>query len=166
VRLCCRSNSLISDFTLNKAAHLVNTDLVNNLANLVSRASGKTLNPKQKYPSFDIEVMEHDLKGTAEKIVMSLNELAGWTFFKSLMKLFYLEKVSEHYDKMQFHKGLEELANAAKNANAFFQFHAPWRMSEGPDKQTILFIVYETVRIVSLLLQPVVPDYANRTLTR
>lgn len=67
---------------------------------------------------------------------------------------------------MLFHRGLEELASATKNANAFFQLHQPWRMSEGPDKQTVLFIVYETIRIVSLLLQPIVPHYADRTLKR
>lgn len=62
---------------MNKAVHLVNTDLVNNLGNLLSRASGKQMNPKQKYPSFDVEVMEHVLKGTGEKFVLSLNELTG-----------------------------------------------------------------------------------------
>jgi methionyl-tRNA synthetase len=75
-------------------------------------------------------------------------------------------KVGEHYDKMLFHRGLEELANATKNANAFFQLHQPWNMSEGPDKQTILFIICETIRIVNLLLQPIVPSYADRTLSR
>ncbi|KAI6190784.1 Methionine--tRNA ligase, mitochondrial [Aphelenchoides bicaudatus] len=141
-----------ANFMMNKAVHLVNTDLVNNLANLISRSTGKAMNAKQKYPPFDLEVMEHVLKGTGEKIVLSLNDLAG--------------RVGEHYDKMLFHRGLEELASVTKNANAFFQLHQPWRMSEGPDKQTVLFIIYETVRIVSLLLQPIVPAYADRVLTR
>lgn len=65
---------------MNKAVHLVNTDLVNNLANLISRSTAKAMNPKQKYPSFDLEVMEHVLKGTGEKFVLSLNELAGKFF--------------------------------------------------------------------------------------
>lgn len=65
------------DFTLAKAVHLVNADLVNNLANLISRSTANSINPKQKYPSFDLEVMEHVLKGTGEKIVLMLNELAG-----------------------------------------------------------------------------------------
>jgi len=141
-----------ANFTINKAIHLVNSDLVNNLANLTSRSAALSMNPKQKYPSFDVEVMEHVLKGTGEKIVLSLKDLP--------------EKVGEFYDKMLFHRGLEELANAAKNANAFFQLHEPWRMSEGPDKQTVLFIIYETVRIINILLQPVVPNYADRSLTR
>jgi methionyl-tRNA synthetase len=62
---------------MNKAVHVVNSDLVNNLANLLSRSSALTMNPKQKYPSFDVEVMEHDLKGSGENIVNSLNGLAG-----------------------------------------------------------------------------------------
>lgn len=66
---------------MNKAVHLVNTDLVNNLANLVSRSTAKTMNPKQRYPSFDLEVMEHVLKGSGEKFVLALNELAGGLFW-------------------------------------------------------------------------------------
>ena len=67
---------------------------------------------------------------------------------------------------MLFHRGLEAIAEASKNANAFFQLHAPWNMKEGPEKQTILFIVCETARIANVLLQPVVPQYARRSLTK
>lgn len=56
---------------------MINADLVNNLGNLVNRGTVKKLNPKQKYPSFDVEVMEHELKGTGEKLVLELKALPG-----------------------------------------------------------------------------------------
>lgn len=61
---------------MSKAVHTVNADLVNNLANLLSRASAATMLTKQRYPSFDVEVMEHVLKGTGEKLALSLKSLA------------------------------------------------------------------------------------------
>ncbi|KAI6217936.1 Methionine--tRNA ligase, mitochondrial [Aphelenchoides fujianensis] len=141
-----------ANFTMTKAVHTVNADLVNNLANLVTRATANTMCPKQKYPSFDVEVMEYVLKGSGETLALSVNQLAA--------------RVSDHYDKQQFHRGLEAIAEVGNHANAFFQLHAPWKLKEGPEKQTILFIVCETARIASLLLQPIVPDYARRMLAR
>lgn len=96
--------------------------------------------------------MEHVLKGSGETLALSLNGLA--------------KRVAEHYDRMLFHRGLEAIADVGKNANAFFQMHAPWKLKDGPEKQTILFIVCETARIANVLLQPIVPNYARRSLTR
>lgn len=60
---------------------MINSDLVNNLGNLLNRATTKRLNPTQRYPAFDVEVMEHDLKGTGEKLVLELKTLLGNTTF-------------------------------------------------------------------------------------
>ncbi|CAD5227756.1 unnamed protein product [Bursaphelenchus okinawaensis] len=134
-----------------KAVNTVNTDLVNNLGNLLSRSTANSLNPKQRYPSFDIEVMEHELKATGEKMAMQLKTLR--------------DRVSENYDKMRFYKGLELIAEAGNNANVFFQLHKPWLM-KGLELQTVLYLIYETSRICSLMLQPIVPGYADRSLKR
>ncbi|KAI6181887.1 Methionine--tRNA ligase, mitochondrial [Aphelenchoides besseyi] len=141
-----------ANFTMAKAVHTVNADLINNIGNLVSRATAPTMCPKQRYPSFDVEVMEHVLKGSGEALALSLKQLAP--------------RVAEFYDKQSFHRGLEIIAEVGNHANAFFQLHTPWKLKEGPEKQTILFIVLETARIANILLQPIVPDYARRSLTR
>ncbi|KAH7708749.1 methionyl-tRNA synthetase [Aphelenchoides avenae] len=141
-----------SNYTTLKAINVINADLVNNLGNLVNRGTVKKLNPKQKYPSFDVEVMEHELKGTGEKLVLELKALP--------------EKVAAHYDNMLFYKGLELIANAGRNANAFFQLHEPWKLSQGPKLSTVLYLTYETARICNVLLQPIVPSYADRVLSR
>uniref|UniRef100_A0A7E4VJR1 Methionine--tRNA ligase, mitochondrial n=1 Tax=Panagrellus redivivus TaxID=6233 RepID=A0A7E4VJR1_PANRE len=139
------------NFTMTKAVNMVNADLVNNLGNLLSRCSVPKLNPKQRYPAFDVEVMEHELKATGEKLVFDLQALP--------------EKVSKCYDDLLFYRGLEHIFDQVRNTNAFFEVHKPWKL-KGADRSTVLFLTYETVRVASLLLQPIVPDFANRALTR
>jgi len=140
------------NFTMTKAVNMVNADLVNNLGNLLRRCSVPKLNPKQRYPAFDVEVMEHELKATGEKLVHDLQALP--------------EKVSKCYDDLLFYRGLEHIFDQLRNTNAFFEVHKPWKMSKGPDLSTVLFLTYETVRVSSLLLQPIVPEFADRALTR
>ncbi|CAD5235215.1 unnamed protein product [Bursaphelenchus xylophilus] len=139
------------NFTLLKAVTTVNADLVNNLGNLLQRSTAISMNPKQKYPSFDVEVMEHELRATGEKMVLQLKTLR--------------DRVSDSYDKMMFYKGLELISEAGNNANVFFQLHKPWQM-KGPELQTVLYLIYETSRICNLLLQPIVPYYAEKSLKR
>jgi methionyl-tRNA synthetase len=140
------------NFTMNKAVNLVNAELGKSLGNLLNRCSVPTLNPKQRYPAFDVEVMEHELKATGEKLVRDLNSLN--------------DKVSKCYDDLLFYRGIEHIFDQVRNTNAFFEIHQPWKMKKGADLSTILFLTYETVRVASLLLQPVVPEYADKALSR
>jgi methionyl-tRNA synthetase len=140
------------NFTLNKAVNLVNSELVKSLGSLLNRCSVPTLNPKQRYPAFDIEVMEYELKATGEKLVQDLNALN--------------DKVSKCYDDLLFYRGIEHIFDQVRNTNAFFELHKPWKMKKGADLSTILFLTYETVRVASLLLQPIVPEFADKALSR
>uniref|UniRef100_A0AC34FC73 Methionine--tRNA ligase, mitochondrial n=1 Tax=Panagrolaimus sp. ES5 TaxID=591445 RepID=A0AC34FC73_9BILA len=137
---------------MNKAVNLVNAELGKALGSLLNRCSVPTLNPKQRYPSFDVEVMEHELKATGEKLVRDLNSLN--------------DKVSKCYDDLLFYRGIEHIFDQVRNTNAFFEIHKPWKMKKGADLSTILFLTYETVRVASLLLQPVVPEFADKALSR
>lgn len=71
---------------MTKAVNLVNAELCNSLGNLLNRCSVPKLNPKQRYPAFDVEVMEHELKATGEKLVHDLNALNGMAFYHCLVK--------------------------------------------------------------------------------
>jgi hypothetical protein len=43
--------------------------------------------------------------------------------------------------------------------NKYFQESAPWALSEQPQRRaTVLFLALETLRVVGLLLQPVIPQ--------
>ncbi|TKR82588.1 hypothetical protein L596_016285 [Steinernema carpocapsae] len=140
------------NFTVTKAVSMINADLVNNLGNLLNRAVVDKLNPKQRYPALDQEVMERDLNKTAAVLVGELDSLK--------------DKCGAAYDKLRIYRALDAITSVAKNANAFYQMHEPWKLSQGPKLNSILYITYETTRITSILLQPVVPEYAKRALDR
>uniref|UniRef100_A0AC34F2L5 Methionine--tRNA ligase, mitochondrial n=1 Tax=Panagrolaimus sp. ES5 TaxID=591445 RepID=A0AC34F2L5_9BILA len=74
--------------------------------------------------------------------------------------------LSKCYDDLLFYRGIEHIFDQVRNTNAFFEIHKPWKMKKGADLSTIIFLTYETVRVVSLLLQPVVPEFADKALSR
>ncbi|KAI1718967.1 methionine--tRNA ligase [Ditylenchus destructor] len=76
------------------------------------------------------------------------------------------ERVGIHFDNLAFQKGIDAIEETVRHANTFFHAQAPWKMSQGEELSTILFLTYEACRISSVLLQPIVPDLANRILSR
>uniref|UniRef100_A0AC34FG83 Methionine--tRNA ligase, mitochondrial n=1 Tax=Panagrolaimus sp. ES5 TaxID=591445 RepID=A0AC34FG83_9BILA len=141
-----------SNITISKAIDLINSELVNALGNLLSRSTVQKLNPNQIYPTFYDEVLKSKLKEDGQQIVDGLNSLA--------------ENVTKCFDELYFYRGLEFIFEQIRNTNALLEIHRPWNMTEGPELSTILFISYETIRIANILLQPLVPEYSNKALTR
>uniref|UniRef100_A0A914Z9S6 Methionine--tRNA ligase, mitochondrial n=1 Tax=Panagrolaimus superbus TaxID=310955 RepID=A0A914Z9S6_9BILA len=138
--------------TIPKAIDLVNSELVNALGNLLSRCTVHKLNPNQVYPTFYDEILKSSLKEDGQRIVDGLNSLA--------------ENVTKCFDELYFYRGLEFIFEQIRNTNALLEIHRPWNMTEGPELSTILFISYETIRISNILLQPLVPEYSNKALSR
>ena len=111
-----------SDFTPTKALQVINSDLVNNFGNLLSRSTVAKLNPEQKYPKMERGALSDSGKIASEELVRSLDEIGRQT--------------AEQYDAMLFYKGIEGLMGVLKQANGFFQAQEPWKMS--PSKQVCL----------------------------
>lgn len=141
-----------ANFTMSKAVNVVNTDLVNNLANLLQRASTRKLNPKQIYPAFHLKLLSGDLNILANSLIENLNQLR--------------DQCMEHYNSMMIYKSLDSICAAARQTNVFFQLSQAWKLDSSEKLSTILHLVYEAVRICNILLQPVVPEYATRSLDR
>uniref|UniRef100_A0A914PVR4 Methionine--tRNA ligase, mitochondrial n=1 Tax=Panagrolaimus davidi TaxID=227884 RepID=A0A914PVR4_9BILA len=141
-----------SNITIPKAIDLINSELVNALGNLLSRCTVDKLNPNQVYPTFYDEVLKSTLKENGQQLVDGLNSLA--------------ENVTNCYDNLYFYRGLEPIFEQIRSTNALLEIHRPWNMKEGSELSTILFISYETIRIANILLQPIVPEYANKSLSR
>ncbi|PAV61307.1 hypothetical protein WR25_18165 [Diploscapter pachys] len=139
-----------SNYTEKKAVEVINADLVNNLGNLLSRSTIDKLNPAQKYPPFDISTLDESSNVSA--LLADIHQIR--------------EKVAHSFDDLMFYKGLEHVMALLKQANGFFQLNQPWKMRDGPKLQSILYLTYESVRISSVLLQPIVPNLADRCLTR
>jgi methionyl-tRNA synthetase len=124
-----------------------NTDLANNLGNLVSRV----LAMQQKYfdgavqplgPEWPIED-----KQLRDKFAQAESDL------------------HDHMSKLQFHRALEGIWSALDHANRYIVQTAPFTMVKDPSKQArvgeVLHHLLEVVRILSRSLAPFMPDTTN-----
>jgi methionyl-tRNA synthetase len=102
--------------------------------------------------------------------------------------------VTEHFDRCDFAKGIERIFAIIHETNAYFTHNQPWRLAkiikeanltspsfqtttttmETPSKMeyhedrlsTVMFTTLECIRIVSLLLQPIMPTSTSNILDR
>ncbi|CAI4221579.1 unnamed protein product [Auanema sp. JU1783] len=139
-----------SNFTEVKALNVINSDLVNNLGNLLSRSTVPKLNVNQIYPNSND--LDERLLASANELIEELNVIR--------------DKTTKHYDDLMFYKGIEAIMSVLKQANGLFQLHEPWKMTEEKKLSSLLFICYESVRISAILLQPIIPSVSDHTLTR
>lgn len=120
----------------------INSDLANDLGNLVSRTVGMI----EKY--FDGKLpaertataFDADLKATAVEI---------------------LPKVEENMDQMHFSDALMEIWNLIRRTNKYIDETQPWILCKEEEKKAelanALYHVAESIRIISILIQPFMP---------
>jgi len=77
-----------------------------------------------------------------------------------------LEQVRVAFDRQQFHEGLEAIWLVVRAANGYVDRQAPWSLKKTDLARmgTVLYVLVETLRRISLLLQPVMPDSIARLL--
>ncbi|EYC45587.1 hypothetical protein Y032_0422g1184 [Ancylostoma ceylanicum] len=141
-----------SNFSREKAINVINSDLVNSIGNLLSRATVKKLNPSQEYRNFTKDALDGDLAQMATSLLEELEQVR--------------EKTLQLYDDMLFYKAIEGILSVVKSGNGFFQFAQPWKLEQGEKLDSVLYLTYEVVRITSVLLQPVIPSLADQALNR
>ncbi|MFE3191801.1 methionine--tRNA ligase [Nocardia sp. NPDC059240] len=78
--------------------------------------------------------------------------------------------VRAEFDVQQIHLGLEQLWLTLGETNRYFSAQAPWTLAKSGTPEdvaregTILYVTMEVLRIVSILVQPVIPASAGKIL--
>ncbi|WP_422745085.1 methionine--tRNA ligase [Mycobacterium sp. WMMD1722] len=123
----------------------INADLANELGNLAQRSlSMVAKNLEATVPSpGEFTAEDTALLGAADAL---------------------MDRVRDCYDQQAMHLALEAIWSVLGAANRYFSAQEPWVLrksetAEGQDRfRTVLYTTLETVRIATLLSQPVMPD--------
>src|SRR6201988_3851266 len=77
-----------------------------------------------------------------------------------------LDRVRGHYDATAMHLALEAIWSVLGRANKYFSAQEPWVLRKTDEERfrTVLYTTLETVRIATLLSQPVMPESTGKML--
>lgn len=125
-------------------AERINSDLANDLGNLLNR----TLGMIGKYTDGQIPTL-----GNLEPIDQDLKNS-----FISLP-----EKLIQLFDSLQFDRAIESVLEAVRKANKYIADTQPWQLFKDKNTErvhTVLACCVEALRCASILLQPIIPAKA------
>ena len=138
------------NFSHEQAITRINADLANGLGNLAQRTLSMIhKNCDGAYPE----------PGAFSDIDKALLDKAYNTM---------LYKTRDNFNAFQIHRALETIWRVVSDANAYIDEQAPWTLKkEDPARMnTVLYVLAEVIRCLAIIVQPVVPNSAEKMLNQ
>jgi len=124
-----------------------NSDLTNDLGNLFSRSLTMVKNFAQSVVPQPGTPSDQDRELTEATLAM-------------------LTQYREHLDHFAFHRGLAAVWEVISRANKYIVSTQPWELAKDPQQSerlnTVLYTLLETLRLITLTLQPIMPETAAK----
>ena len=138
-----------SDFSEERLVMRYNSDLANDLGNLVNR----TISMSQRYRD-----------GVIGSFALNDPDLSA---IRDLSKSI-IERYREAFERFEVHTAVEAVWQLVTRANGLVEQKAPWRLAKDPAQSelldAVLFTLAETTRLLALLVSPVIPATSERIL--
>ena len=138
-------------YTSEQFVNTINSDLCNDLGNLVSRTLAMSTQYNDKViPS--PKVCDDEEKDLAEKA-------------SNLLTI-----CEEHFSKQKINDAINSIFSVISHANKYIDLTEPWKLSKDESKKdkldTVLYYLSETIRICTTLLQAYLVEIPNKIFTK
>lgn len=139
-----------ASFTHEGFVRRINSDLANDLGNVVNRVHRLVLN------NFDGILPAPETFGDEENTLKSMAD--------NLSK-----SVPELLENIKLSQSVEEILSLVRAVNRYFEVKAPWKLAKDESRKgelaTVLFVAAETVRIALSFLSPIIPAKSREGLS-
>lgn len=143
-----------TDYISSSVIQRVNSELADTYGNLLGRCTAKAINPEQVIPVHLTDNASPEIRELSARLDELANTCAG------------------HYEVADFYRGIDDIMSIMRQNNAIYEHAKPWKLVKSNDSfsyekyMNTQAITFETLRICSILLQPIVPNISKSALNR